>query len=406
MLKREFDPLKPYCAVIYTRRSSKKQNDRSPAQQDAEVRRVLKILRYPWKVVKVYRDTKSGRYLYSRDDFQQMLRDIKSGTLNVDLILLDTFERLGRAEEIAAIRKELRQKYGVLVVCADNRFADPTTPQGQVYGAFENLRATEENRVKGHQVLRSKRDLALRGFWPGGPRPLGYKLVPVTAQKCGDVVVEGKRLDPFSEEDWIIKLLFERAHATGHGQTKLARYLGEHSDIPAKFKPFHSPTVGYWLDNEIYYGELVWNENATEVIDDTRRVEPNPDEEVLRVPGFCEPLVSRELWDAVQAVREPRREQMRKRRRSAGDGDKHIAPLAPGLTLTYLLTGLVRCGICGASMRPIGSGSRSKAGKKYVYYQCPRSADGNCINQRTIPEQWLREVVVTCIKERLFAMPE
>ncbi|MEQ8791401.1 MAG: recombinase family protein [Pirellulaceae bacterium] len=403
MLRRNFDPTQPYQAVIYTRRSSPKQNDRSPAQQEAEIRRVLTNLRYPWRVVKVYTDTETGKYTYRRIEFQRMLMEIKSGMLpEVDLILLDTSERIGRSKSNSSIRDELRQKYGVLLVAANNQFADPTTPQGEVFGAFEDFRATEENRIKAHQVRRGKRDLAQRGYWPGGKPPFGYQLVPVISQKDGVDIVEGRRLEPFAEEAWIVKLLFQQAYDTGHGRTKLTRFLNEHPDIPDEFKPFNGSTTGCWLKQEVYNGELIWGRNTTAIIDDTRRVEPNAEEDVLHVTDFCTPLVTGELWEAVQAVCRTRSAAAKQRRSDAETQSKLIAPLAPGMTLVYLLTGLVRCGKCGASMRPISSGTRSKSGTRYAYYQCPRYVDHNCPNGRSVREQWLREEVVALMKDQLF----
>ena len=43
MLKRNFDPNKPYRAVTYLRMSDEKQNPRSPDQQLAEIRRWLRV---------------------------------------------------------------------------------------------------------------------------------------------------------------------------------------------------------------------------------------------------------------------------------------------------------------------------------------------------------------------------
>ena len=49
-----------------------------------------------------------------------MLREIRTGTIKIDAILVDTFERFGRADELAALRQELYQQHGVLIL---SRFA-------------------------------------------------------------------------------------------------------------------------------------------------------------------------------------------------------------------------------------------------------------------------------------------
>jgi hypothetical protein len=335
-----------------------------------------------------------------------MMRDIRTGAVKADVILVDTIERFGRVEELVIIRKELFEKHGVLVLTADSGFADPNTPQGKALGMFEAMRATEDGRIKAHNVLRGKRDAAQQGHWPGGPPPFGYKLESVMKEVHGRQEVDYCVLIPNPETNWIMKLLFDKAYETGWGQTKLGRFLNEHPDIPDKFKPFQPPSVGYWLDNPIYSGELVWERNCTGIVDDQRVVERNRDEDVLRVPNFCKPTVSRELQAAIWAVRGVRRQHIVEAHQSDSSEDgKLIRPPAPGLTLKYLLTGLVRCGHCGRSMTPSSSGGYvSKAGetKTYPVYTCPGYNAGVCPNSKRVPEEWLREVVVGKLRERLF----
>lgn len=133
------------------------------------------------------------------------------------------------------------------------------------------------------------------------------------------------------ETNWIVQLLFDKARETGWGQTKLTRFLNEHPDIPEKFKPFQAPSVGYWLDNPIYSGELVWAQNCTGIVDDMRVVEPKAEEDIIRVPNFCEPTVPREQQEAVWAVRRARSARILRTRVPANAGeDKLIDPPAPG----------------------------------------------------------------------------
>ena len=69
------------------------------------------------------------------------------------------------------------------------------------------------------------------------------------------------------------------------------------------------------------------------------------------MPNFCEPIVSKESWDAVQEIRLVRSERTRQARQAKEDnGGKQIAAITPGLALTYMLSGLVRCGECNRSM--------------------------------------------------------
>jgi DNA invertase Pin-like site-specific DNA recombinase len=398
--------MKPLQAVLYLRMSSDAQNPRSPQQQRDTIEVTLRRLGYPWVIGKAYTDEAiSGRYMRRRTGFQEMLRDIRTGAVQVDAILVDTFERFGRADELAALRQELYQQHGVLILTADTQFADPTSVPGKALAAFESLRATEDTRIKAHNVLRGKRDAARQRHWPGGPAPFGYKLQSVMAERHGRQEVDHCILVPDPETAWIIQRLFELARTKGLGCTRLARELNNDPDIPVRYKPIYDQTVNYWLQQPIYYGELVWEEHATGVVDDRRVIERNPDDEVVRVPDFCEGLVSRETWDAVQEIRRVRSERTRRARLAkTGEGGKQIAAVTPGLALTYLLSGLVRCGHCNRSMTVSSSPAytmKSGETRRYASYACPGHAASVCPNGTRVPEAWLREAVVELIRQRL-----
>ena len=104
MLIRKFDPNQPYTVVIYARMSDEKQNEQSPDQQIAQVKRTIKKLKLNWNVVFIYRDdAKKGAFIRKRPKFWRMLNDIYSGTVKADLILVDSTERFARSQELNAI---------------------------------------------------------------------------------------------------------------------------------------------------------------------------------------------------------------------------------------------------------------------------------------------------------------
>jgi DNA invertase Pin-like site-specific DNA recombinase len=405
MLKRQFDPQQPHRAVTYLRMSSDEQNPRSPEQQLAEIRRRLAILNYNWPIVKVYSDAAiTGRLTRKRPQYQQMLRDIKSGAVQADLILVDTTDRLGRIEELPEILRRLRQRHGVLLLSALNNFLDPTTPQGRALEMVECLRATEENRAKAHMVVRSKLDLVEQGKWPGAAAPFGYMLEGVMRQLNGRDEIDYYRVVPDPRTRWIIAALFQKARETFWGAVRLTKWLNAHPDILAELKPFHFTTVGRWLDNPLYKGELWWNVHCTGIIDDVRVVEKNPDAEIVRKLDFCEPLVCSELWDEVRALRAARSARVLQSRQSTAEARQTTITVARGLALKYLLSGLVFCE-CG--LRMVASSTTAfttKAGetRRYTSYVCPGFRDGACENRCRIPEAWLRRTVVAALRDMLF----
>lgn len=408
MLERAYDPTRPYRFAQYGRMSNPKQNKRSPDQQFNTISETLQRCSYPWQGVCTYRDDGiSGRYLRKRTGFQKMLRDIQAGLIQIDLIVVDTLERLGRAEEIAELRRKLFVEYGILIVAADNNFCDPTGVIGKAVGMVEQIRSTENTRIARHNILRGKKDAARRGHWPGGPPPFGFQLKTVVNESVAPPEVYSI-LEVEPREAAARQLAFERAAATGEGVLRMSQWWNANPEIPDDFKPISPFTMGYRLSNHIYIGELVWGAHRTGVVNDTRVIEPNPDGPEV-IPNFCPSLVSVELFQRLQQVRRLRSEQILQSRQPDGEEaspPKLIAPQARGLTLKHLLTGLVRCGRCQASMRPLPSGRKSKAGKRYVYYVCPRHYDGACPNRHHVPENQLREAVLSRVRAQLFPAPQ
>ena len=406
MLRRQFDPQRPYRVVAYLRMSDPGQNARSPEQQHDTIVHTLERTGYPWRIVKSYTDAgKTGRLKRNRDGYQRMLRELKAKTVVADLILVDTISRFGRVDDLEVIRAELWNQHGILVLAANRNFLDPTSPEGRTVNTLENHFASEESRVKAHQVLRGKRDTIKQGYWPGGPIPFGFRLKCVSTEKRMGRPIHHHILEPDPESAPVIRLLFQHAAENPDlGQSRLARFLNGHRSVPEKFKPFHSDTVGSWLDQTLYAGELVWGENATGIIGDRRVIEPNPSEEVIIVSEFCEPIVSRPLWEQVQAARELRR-RSRTSSTTANTDEKLIQPKVRGLVYKYLLSGLVRCDDCGAAMIANSSTpyiTKSGDSRTYAAYACPNSRNGACSNSVRVSEQWLREMVVQTLCNRLF----
>ena len=91
MLHHSFDPRLPHRFVRYGRMSSDQQNARSPEQQFDTIAQLVGRHGHPWFHVGDYRDDGiSGRYVRKRTGYQQMLRDIQTGVITVNLILVNT----------------------------------------------------------------------------------------------------------------------------------------------------------------------------------------------------------------------------------------------------------------------------------------------------------------------------
>lgn len=397
-LYRPFKPLEQRNVVLYTRMSSDQQNKRSPAQQEEMVREILKRMNYPWTIIQVYSDkAKSGRRLRNRPDYNKMLSELKAKVVPAKFVLVDTIERFGRVDNLEAIRRDLYHRYGVVVLSADRYFDDPNSPQGRATTMMESFRAAEDSRIKRHNVIRGKRDAILQGYWPGGPVPFGLRLNVVATETRGGREIRHHSLVHHEVKAAIVKSVFAKSlRNPSMGQEKLARWLNRRANISDGLKPFHPDTVGRWLKNPIYYGELIWAEHTTGIVDDLRILERNPEDEVLRVPNFCEPIVEKCQFDEIAAFR--------RRRRTNGHSSNGGQRDGIGMVYAYMLTGLVRCGHCKCSMVPNGTGAyQTKSGeqRRYTAYMCPKSRSGICKNKVRVNEEWLRGVVIGKLRERI-----
>jgi site-specific DNA recombinase len=404
MLKVSFDRHSPYRAAAYGRVSHESQNPRSPDQQFDTINAEICRSKLTWNVLRTYRDDGiSGRYTNKRPGFQALFRDLRSKALQIDLLLVDTFERLSRAEEGLEIRRKF-QKLGVLVLTADSGFTDPTTVQGKALAMVESIRSTEDGRIKAHNVLRGKRDAARQKHWPGGPVPCGYRLRNVYRTHNNIEEIDYRVLEPDPETAWILQSMYQLAFEKGWGATRIAQHLNDDPQIPARVRPIHPATVGTQLSNEIYYGELVWEKHCTGIVDDVRLLQDNLADDWVRVPDFCAPLVSREIWNQVNELRRERGQ----RQRAAQAAKKRTGLQGlrtPGMTLKYLLSGLVRCAHCRRAMvatsSPVYTAVNGEE-RRYVSYACTGLSGGLCDNNMRIPEAWLRSTVVNLLRSRLF----
>jgi len=384
--------------------SSSSQNPRSPQQQEDTIRAELRKQGYKWQIVKVYTDAAiSGRVRVKRPQFVEMVNDLRSKKVRADLILVDTFERLSRDSESPALRAKLK-KYGVLVLTANSGFADPTSVAGQALGMAEAIRSSAINEVKAHDIDRGKRDTFKQGYWAGGAVPFGYMLEDVRVVTNG-VSHLHHRLVPDPATAWIALRMFELADRLGAGADRVTALINSDPQIPADLKPFKSARVRWILKNPIYHGFLVWGSHATDIVDDTRVMQDVPPEDQCRVENFCEAIVSRELFDRVNDLRQKRGEKQKAARTAKHDPDAIPGLRAPGIPLIYPLAGLVRCGLCRRAMAPVSSSPYvTVAGeeRRYVSYACPGNASDACANDHRVSEEWLRDTVMKLLVERVF----
>ena len=120
MNQRDLNPNKRYRYARYARTSNSNQGPRSLDRQLAAIDEMIAREGRTWKCVATYCDVgQSGRDLKNDSGFQQLIRDIGAGLIIVDLIVVDTSDRFGRAAELEGLRRLLTSGQVVMIVIAD-----------------------------------------------------------------------------------------------------------------------------------------------------------------------------------------------------------------------------------------------------------------------------------------------
>ena len=169
----------------------------------------------------------------------------------------------------------------------------------------------------------------------------------------------------------VVKELFESS-LRGNGLKEICKALNERG-ITNRGKRWNKGGLHYVLTNEAYTGAAVWG----------RKSKGEKAQDPVRVEGAWPALVSRKLFDDVQQAM---RDRAPKVQRPGRVGSK------------FLLSGLLKCGVCGKSY----SGQGAKSGQ-FAYYICAtlyREGAGTC-SARYLNAPRLETFVVEKIRERI-----
>jgi len=321
-------------AVIYARCSSQKQADRDlsvPAQLDSCRQYAIN---QGWLVVGEYHDDGiSGFEDERRPEFRRMFADMVRKPRPFDVIVVWDFSRFSRSLEHSLKAMEELKAIGVRLESTKERIDDNSS--GWLMGTI--LRGFNEFQVRklAEDTRRGMRKNAKEGGWNGGTVPTGYKLERDDERGT-------KQLVPDPQSAPLITRIFRMA-LSGHGACTIAETFNTEGLRTARGKPWSKQTVLYILRNEVYTGVYIWGTRPSKKFSAST---PEP----MRFEDAHPALVSASDYARVQAVIEMRSPKKTHPMTTAG---------------SYLLSGLLICGECGA--RYIGHGARKNT---YQYYTC------------------------------------
>lgn len=344
-----------------------------------------------YDIVGEYEDAgKSGKSIEGRVQFNQMMDDIMSGKDGVSYVLVFKLSRFGRNAADVLSTLQTMQDFGVNLICVEDGI-DSSKDAGKLMISVLSAVAEIERENIRVQTMEGRIQKAREGKWNGGFAPYGYKLV----DGC---------LEINEEEAEAIRLIFDQYVNSDMGANGLAKYLANHGIQKiqrqnGKNPLFDAALIRKIIKNPVYCGKIAYGRRKTEKKQGTRNDYHMVEQEnFLLVDGVHQPIVSEELWQAAQV----KLLAMAKKYEHVNRGKD---------TRVHLLSGIVKCPVCGAGMYGNKCSKRKPDGTKYkdfFYYGCKHRAltrGHKCDYKKQINEELLDNAVAEVIT-KLVRMPK
>lgn len=242
---------------------------------------------------------------FHRPAFRQMLLDIEAG--HVNCVIVKDLSRLGRNSiDTGYYIEQYFYSHNVRFIAVTDQFdtADPGSLHGGIMLPLKNMINEAYSLDIGRKIKAQARQAMKDGDFIGARAPYGYRKDP---ENCHRLLVD----EPAAA---VVRQIF--AWAYDHvGLNRIAMNLNERGiPTPSHYKKatgeITSPGLigsGKWqtrtvmriLESEVYTGDMVQGKTKTV---DHRQVRAGADN-LIAVAGTHEPIISHEVFDAVQAYR-------------------------------------------------------------------------------------------------------
>jgi site-specific DNA recombinase len=305
-----------------------------------------------YKVIEVYPDEgKSGKNIAGRDKFKKMLEDIRTRKDKPDYVFVFKLSRFGRNAADTLNSLQILEDYGVSLLCVEDGI-DSAGAAGKLMIAVYAAVAEAERENIHVQTMAGRWQKAKNGGWNGGFAPYGYKL-------------EDGELKIAEDEADLVREIFKTYIEGKVGINTVARRLNEKGYKKkirnnANTDRIGSSFVKAVLDNPIYAGYLPYGRRKNEKIEGTRNefhIVKQSEYEMFE--GKHEAIISRETWEIAHKKREE---------------NGYVREKTHSLEHSHILSGLLKCPICGAPLYGNVNRKKKKDGSGYYkdcwYYVC------------------------------------
>lgn len=333
------------------------------------------------QIVDYYEDAgKSGKSIEGRPAFKKMLSDIESGQ-GVDYILVYKLSRFGRNAADILNSLEFIQTYDVNLICIEEGIDSSQTSGKLLISVLSAVAEIERENIL-EQTMNGRREKARQGLWNGGPAPYGYYL-------------KDNKLCIREDEAELVRLIYDKYVNTNVGYSGVAKYLNLQGikkvvRTSRMIEEWSAHFINIILENPVYCGKIAYGRRTLEKVkgkkNEYRRINAK---DYIMVDGLHEPIVSEEIWNKAQEKRK-------------ATGKKFASKY--GNDRTHLLTGLLKCPVCGGPMYTNRHCWTNKDGtyKEVGYYVCGRNKHDRgkfCEYKADLKKSVIEPLVVEAVKE-------
>ena len=353
-------------AAIYARYSSTNQREESIEAQIRACQDYAK--RNGLVIVDIYTDSAKTGTNAEREEFQRMIADSATGKFEFVIVhKLDRFSR-DRYDSIAYKRK-LKLNGVTLRSVLENLDG---SPESLILESLLEGMAAYYSQNLAREALKGMKENGYKCMHVGGIPPLGY-----------DVDKETKKYVINEEEAMVVRYIFS-SYADGVGYNQIVRYLNANGYHSKRGRAFGKNSIHDLLKNIRYTGVYTFNMKQVKDSAGKRNNRPKPREEQIIIEGGMPAIIDKETFNRVQLL-------MSNGKQRGGLNRAQVV---------YLLSGILRCGECGASMW--GNKSTDRHGNVTYFYVCSTKDYKKHCENKSIRKEVIEDFVLTKLLEDVF----
>ena len=328
-------------------------------------------------IVKEYIEPGASATDDKRPVFQEMMLEATlRGVAPFQLIVVHSFSRFFRDHVEGAIYQRRLRKHGVRVESITQNTSDD--PSGEMHRSMIMLFDEYQSKENAKHTLRGMQENARQGYFNGSKAPFGYKTID--AGQTGTRGRIKKKLVIHEPEAEIVREIFDlyvngKSNMPRIGMKEIAKCLNERR-LSMRGKAWRIQKVQNILSSLTYIGWHIFNRT------DSRTLKIKDASEWVRVQ--IPAIIEQDLFDKANKLR-------------AAHTPKMCAPRRE--TSPNLLTGLLKCDGCGATMV-----LQTAKNNQYRYYKCSsRLSKGNtACKSKSYPMDKLDNLVLEAFRGKIY----